>query len=89
MTSAHIPTEPGSGPRPHYAALNVPAFAGSMAVLLVVRKGRLPEERLVLAIGEGEARQLHADGRLTGWTPFPDETRPGRAASKEVPESPA
>lgn len=64
--------------KPRYVALNCPAWINGKEVLLAVRKDSDPENRRVIAMFADEARWLHDDGRLDGWTPHghtPPSTR--------------
>jgi NTP pyrophosphatase (non-canonical NTP hydrolase) len=55
--------------KPTYAAIDAPAFVNGREVLLAARRGSDPEQRVVIALMENEARWLHADGRLLFWEP--------------------
>lgn len=54
---------------PVYAALDCPAWVGGKEVLLAVEKNEDPAQRKVIAMFPDEARYLHSQGRLLGWTP--------------------
>jgi hypothetical protein len=43
--------------------------AGTTPVLLAARKSEDPEQRVVVALDERDARWLYGEGRLDGWTP--------------------
>jgi hypothetical protein len=57
-------------PEARYFALgNIQPTVGRMEVLLVARATPDWDRRILLAISETEARHLHSQGRLDGWTP--------------------
>jgi len=53
--------------KPTYAAIDVPAYVNGREALLAVRRDSDPEQRVVIAMFENEARWLHAEGRLMCW----------------------
>lgn len=58
-----------SEPARYVALSELRPYAGSTAVILAARKSGDPEQRVVIALSDAEAWQLHSEGRLDGWTP--------------------
>ena len=50
-----------------FVAIDVPAFALGKPIILAVRLS----DTVVVALDPGSARDLHNDGQLRGWEPYP------------------